>query len=158
MFLLFEDEFGTVNLIVGKAVYERHRHLARAEPLLLARGRLERSQGVVNVIVRELARARALPVRRRRGAGGPGCPRARSPPAGPRAPGGAGGRGLEERRRAGRAEWRGWLEHARRGAAGAELRDGTAQVSLRRRREGREGCDAARFTPARFEPAHGRVP
>jgi error-prone DNA polymerase len=44
MFLLFEDEFGTVNLIVPKAVYERRRHLARAEPLLLARGRLERSQ------------------------------------------------------------------------------------------------------------------
>jgi error-prone DNA polymerase len=55
MFLLFEDELGTINLIVGKSVYERHRHLARAEPLLLARGRLERSQeGVVNVIVREL--------------------------------------------------------------------------------------------------------
>jgi error-prone DNA polymerase len=54
MFLLFEDEFGTINLIVPKAVYERHRPLARAEPLLLARGRLERSQGVVNVIVREL--------------------------------------------------------------------------------------------------------
>jgi error-prone DNA polymerase len=44
MFLLFEDEFGTVNLIVPKAVYERHRHLARAEPLLLARGRLELSR------------------------------------------------------------------------------------------------------------------
>jgi error-prone DNA polymerase len=44
MFLLFEDEFGTVNLIVPRAVYERHRHLARAEPLLLARGRLERHQ------------------------------------------------------------------------------------------------------------------
>jgi len=44
MFLLFEDEFGTVNLIVPRAVYERRRHLARAEPLLLARGRLERSQ------------------------------------------------------------------------------------------------------------------
>ncbi len=44
MFLLFEDEFGTVNLIVPKAVYERRRHLARAEPLLLARGRLERTQ------------------------------------------------------------------------------------------------------------------
>ncbi len=44
MFLLFEDEFGTVNLIVSRAVYERHRQLARAEPLLLARGRLERSQ------------------------------------------------------------------------------------------------------------------
>jgi hypothetical protein len=44
MFLLFEDEFGTINLIVAKKVYERHRQLARAEPLLLARGRLELSQ------------------------------------------------------------------------------------------------------------------
>jgi hypothetical protein len=40
---------------VPKAVYERHRHLARAEPLLLAWGRLECSQDVLNVIVRELA-------------------------------------------------------------------------------------------------------
>jgi error-prone DNA polymerase len=55
MFLLFEDEWGTVNLVVPKAVYERHRFLARAEPLLLARGRVERSEGVVNLIVRELA-------------------------------------------------------------------------------------------------------
>jgi error-prone DNA polymerase len=55
MFLLFEDEFGTVNLVVPKAVYERHRYLARAEPLLLARGRVERVEGVVNLIVRELA-------------------------------------------------------------------------------------------------------
>jgi error-prone DNA polymerase len=55
MFLLFEDEHGTINLIVPRTVYERHRQLARAEPLLLARGRLERSEGVINVIVRELA-------------------------------------------------------------------------------------------------------
>ncbi len=66
MFLLFEDEWGHVNLIVPRAVYERHRPLARAEPLLLARGRLERTAvervagleevpPVVNVIVRELA-------------------------------------------------------------------------------------------------------
>jgi error-prone DNA polymerase len=70
MFLLFEDEWGAMNLIVPGAVYERHRALARAEPLLLARGRLERSRDVrgtcwekeceegalpvVNVIVREL--------------------------------------------------------------------------------------------------------
>ncbi len=44
MFLLFEDEYGTVNLIVPREVYERRRHLARAEPLLLAHGRLERHQ------------------------------------------------------------------------------------------------------------------
>ncbi len=66
MFLLFEDEWGHINLVVPRAVYERHRPLARAEPLLLARGRLERSAvehvagieevpPVVNVIVRELA-------------------------------------------------------------------------------------------------------
>jgi error-prone DNA polymerase len=56
MFLLFEDEWGTINLIVPRVVYETHRPLARAEPLLLARGRLERSpEGVLNVIVRELA-------------------------------------------------------------------------------------------------------
>ncbi|HLH14820.1 MAG TPA: hypothetical protein VKV16_08520, partial [Solirubrobacteraceae bacterium] len=75
MFLLFEDEYGTINLVVPKAVYERHRHLARAEPLLLARGRLERSRQppgpdesageirpVINVLVRELdALERHLP-------------------------------------------------------------------------------------------------
>ncbi|HEY7830891.1 MAG TPA: DNA polymerase III subunit alpha [Solirubrobacteraceae bacterium] len=56
MFLLFEDEWGTINLVVPRKVYESHRPLARAEPLLLARGRLERSEeGVLNVIVRELA-------------------------------------------------------------------------------------------------------
>ena len=54
-FLLFEDEWGTVNLIVPRAVYERHRRLARAEPLLLARGRLERMREIVNVVVSELA-------------------------------------------------------------------------------------------------------
>jgi error-prone DNA polymerase len=55
MFLLFEDEWGHINLIVPEAVYDRHRHLARAEPLLLARGRLECAEGVVNVLVSELA-------------------------------------------------------------------------------------------------------
>jgi error-prone DNA polymerase len=60
MFLLFEDEFGTINLIVAKDVYERHRQLARAEPLLLARGRLERSQEHARANVLRLdGRARA---------------------------------------------------------------------------------------------------
>jgi error-prone DNA polymerase len=54
MFLLFEDEWGVANLILPERVYERHRPLARAEPLLLARGRLERAEGVINVIVHEL--------------------------------------------------------------------------------------------------------
>jgi error-prone DNA polymerase len=60
MFLLFEDEFGTINLIVAKEVYERHRQLARAEPLLLARGRLERTRvGAAENVVHLGAGARA---------------------------------------------------------------------------------------------------
>jgi len=58
VFLLFEDEWGTVNLVVPPAIYERQRPLVRAEPLLLARGRLERppaSGGTINLLVRELA-------------------------------------------------------------------------------------------------------
>ena len=42
VFMLLEDEFGQVNLIVPPQVYERFRALVRAEPLLLARGRFER--------------------------------------------------------------------------------------------------------------------
>jgi error-prone DNA polymerase len=54
VFMLLEDEFGQVNLIVPPAVYERFRALVRAEPLLLARGRFERLDRNRNVVVREL--------------------------------------------------------------------------------------------------------
>lgn len=55
VFMLFEDETGVVNLIVPPPVYERHRALVRAAPLLRARGRLERREGVVNVLVSAVA-------------------------------------------------------------------------------------------------------
>ena len=58
VFILLEDEFGTVNLIVPPPVYERHRLTVRSEPLLLALGRLERlpiAGGAINVYVREIA-------------------------------------------------------------------------------------------------------
>jgi error-prone DNA polymerase len=54
VFMLLEDEFGQVNLIVPPAVYERFRALVRAEPLLLARGKFERLGRNRNVVVREL--------------------------------------------------------------------------------------------------------
>ena len=54
VFMLLEDEFGQVNLIVPPLVYERFRPLVRAEPLLLARGKFERLGRNRNVVVREL--------------------------------------------------------------------------------------------------------
>jgi error-prone DNA polymerase len=57
VFLLLEDEHGTINLIVGPEVYERHRLTVRTEPLVLASGRLERhpaAGGAINVLVDRL--------------------------------------------------------------------------------------------------------
>jgi error-prone DNA polymerase len=51
VFMLLEDERGTVNLIVPPPVYDRHRALVRAAPLLGAKGKLERREGAINVIV-----------------------------------------------------------------------------------------------------------
>jgi error-prone DNA polymerase len=53
-FVLLEDEGGSVNLVVPPPVYERHRPLVRTAPLLRARGRLERREGTVNVVVSSL--------------------------------------------------------------------------------------------------------
>jgi hypothetical protein len=50
-FLLLEDERGTVNLIVGRAVYESSRTVVRSAPLVRARGRLEHREGAINVVV-----------------------------------------------------------------------------------------------------------
>ncbi|MDX6699697.1 MAG: error-prone polymerase [Solirubrobacteraceae bacterium] len=57
VFLLLEDEHGTINLIVPPDVYERHRLTVRTEPLVLAAGRLERHAaggGAINVLVDRL--------------------------------------------------------------------------------------------------------
>ena len=51
--MLLEDEHGQVNLIIPPPVYERHRAIIRAEPLLLARGRFERIGRNENLIVEE---------------------------------------------------------------------------------------------------------
>jgi error-prone DNA polymerase len=54
VFMLIEDEFGAVNLIVPPTFYDRHRAIVRGEPLLLARGRFERIARNQNVLVRSL--------------------------------------------------------------------------------------------------------
>jgi len=54
VFMLLEDEHGQANLIVPPAVYEQHRAIVRGEPLILARGKLERHDRNVNLLVSEL--------------------------------------------------------------------------------------------------------
>ena len=57
VFLLLEDEFGTINLIVPPDLYESNRLTVRSEPLLLCEGRLERlpqAGGAINVFVKRL--------------------------------------------------------------------------------------------------------
>jgi error-prone DNA polymerase len=57
VFMLLEDEAGTINLIVPPAIYERHRLQVRTEPLVVAEGRLERHPlggGQINVLVSRL--------------------------------------------------------------------------------------------------------
>jgi error-prone DNA polymerase len=54
VFILLEDEYGTINLIVPAQVYERNRLLVRTEPLMLVEGKLERfaaAGGAINVLV-----------------------------------------------------------------------------------------------------------
>jgi error-prone DNA polymerase len=55
-FMNLEDETGLINVIVSRAVWERHARLARGAAALLIRGRLERAEGVVNVVAERFDR------------------------------------------------------------------------------------------------------
>jgi len=57
VFMLLEDEHGTINLIVPPKLYEASRLTVRTEPLVLAAGRLERhpaAGGGINVLVERI--------------------------------------------------------------------------------------------------------
>jgi error-prone DNA polymerase len=54
VFMLLEDEFGTINLVVPPATYDRDRLVVRGEPLVFAEGRLEKhpqAAGAINVVI-----------------------------------------------------------------------------------------------------------
>ena len=56
LFVNLEDETGLINVVVSKGCWAAHRKVARTAPALLVRGRLERSEGVTNVIAERLER------------------------------------------------------------------------------------------------------
>ncbi len=53
-FLNLEDETGLINVVVSKGCWARFRRVAREAPAMRIRGRLERSEGVINLVAEHL--------------------------------------------------------------------------------------------------------
>jgi error-prone DNA polymerase len=53
-FMNLEDETGLMNIVISKGCWARYRRVARDVPALLIRGRLERNEGVINIVADEL--------------------------------------------------------------------------------------------------------
>ncbi|MET0913944.1 MAG: error-prone DNA polymerase, partial [Acidimicrobiales bacterium] len=53
-FINLEDETGFINVVCSKGCWSRYRRVARGAPALLIRGRLERSEGVINVVAERM--------------------------------------------------------------------------------------------------------
>jgi error-prone DNA polymerase len=53
-FINLEDETGMANIICSRGVWTRYRTVARSSSALIVRGRLERVEGVVNLIADRL--------------------------------------------------------------------------------------------------------
>jgi error-prone DNA polymerase len=53
-FLNLEDETGLINVVVSKGCWARFRRVAREAPAMTIRGRLERAEGVINIVAEHL--------------------------------------------------------------------------------------------------------
>lgn len=53
-FMNLEDETGLINIVCSKGCWARYRRLAREAPALFIRGRLERHEGVINIVAEQL--------------------------------------------------------------------------------------------------------
>jgi error-prone DNA polymerase len=53
-FLNLEDETGLINVVISKGCWQRYKKTARGAPALLIRGRLEKNEGVINVVADRL--------------------------------------------------------------------------------------------------------
>jgi len=53
-FINLEDETGLINIVCSKGCWARYRRVARGAAALLVRGRIEKAEGVVNVVAERL--------------------------------------------------------------------------------------------------------
>jgi error-prone DNA polymerase len=58
VFVLLEDEFGYINVIVPRQLYQENREVVRHAPFLAVEGRLEREDRVVNIVGRRFRELR----------------------------------------------------------------------------------------------------
>lgn len=56
VFLLLEDEFGYINVVVPRTLYQKNRETVRFSPFLVVEGRFEKEQSVLNVVGRKFRR------------------------------------------------------------------------------------------------------
>ena len=59
-FLNLEDETGLINVVCSKGVWARYRRVARSAGALVVRGRVEKYEGVVNLVAEKIEQ---LPLR-----------------------------------------------------------------------------------------------
>jgi error-prone DNA polymerase len=55
VFMVLEDEFGLVNVVVKPDVYEEQRRIIRGEPFIIVRGELQKRDGLVNLVAESFA-------------------------------------------------------------------------------------------------------
>ncbi|MDW8002821.1 MAG: DNA polymerase III subunit alpha [Deltaproteobacteria bacterium] len=53
-FITLEDEYGMVNVVIRPKVYERFREIIRLESIILIKGKVEKKDGVINIIADEI--------------------------------------------------------------------------------------------------------
>jgi error-prone DNA polymerase len=61
VFVNLEDETGLINVICSRGVWDRFRRAARSEPALRVDGRLERAEGVINIVAERITALRLRP-------------------------------------------------------------------------------------------------
>ncbi|MDR0787821.1 MAG: PHP domain-containing protein [Gemmatimonadota bacterium] len=65
VFLLLEDEFGYINVIVPAPLYQREREMVRSCDFLLVEGRFERNESILNVVARRFRRLKTTGLKHR---------------------------------------------------------------------------------------------
>ncbi|MGZ4757699.1 MAG: OB-fold nucleic acid binding domain-containing protein, partial [Acidimicrobiales bacterium] len=53
-FINLEDETGLINIICSRGCWTRYRRVARGSAAILVRGRLEKVEGVINIVAEKL--------------------------------------------------------------------------------------------------------